>query len=472
MFRASIVAVIFLVLLRLAIGWHFLVEGWHKIESERMGETLTNRPFSSAGYFREATGPLAGPMRLAMGDPDAEALARLVVQPLPPGEPSREPPRLRVPPALARDWKNYLTRFEEHYGLNDQQRAEAGGKVEQSEDGVVLWLLQEEPDENTPELKRSYPSGDVLRRVPTAERVQLYQNKLNEVRDMLGRKMWLFGRDVEKARVRQAKVEATQLRTELVRDLDRHTQSLMRSLNLVAAQPVLTPLEYLDNDLIRGNDLLTSAPKQGEPNKALEAVVFGLKGVNDTARDLTPLTPEQVGTPGVTAIDTAALRKRLQEQSASLTKQAEELKTTAASDEVKKYAEDVEADAKALGSAAKELPDIGPLVIPRESNQFVRRLDLATMYGLAIVGGCLLVGLFARINAWLAAGFLLMTYLAMPAFPWLPSPPQTEGNYLFVNKNVIEMLALCVLGSMPTGRWFGLDAVLHWLVSAITGKRS
>jgi hypothetical protein len=36
----------------------------------------------------------------------------------------------------------------------------------------------------------------------------------------------------------------------------------------------------------------------------------------------------------------------------------------------------------------------------------------------------------------------------------------TEGNPVFVNKNVIECLALLALASMPTGRWMGLDALI------------
>ena len=41
------------------------------------------------------------------------------------------------------------------------------------------------------------------------------------------------------------------------------------------------------------------------------------------------------------------------------------------------------------------------------------------------------------------------------------------GNPLFINKNVIEMVALLVLMTTRTGKWFGLDA----LVSSIF-KRS
>ena len=88
----------FLVLLRLAIGWHFLFEGLHKLDSFVRGETTTNKPFSSAGYFREAPGPLASEMRQFVGDPDDKALARLTVLP-PPEDPLTGQ---TVPPHAAR----------------------------------------------------------------------------------------------------------------------------------------------------------------------------------------------------------------------------------------------------------------------------------------------------------------------------------------------------------------------------------
>jgi uncharacterized membrane protein YphA (DoxX/SURF4 family) len=90
-------------------------------------------------------------------------------------------------------------------------------------------------------------------------------------------------------------------------------------------------------------------------------------------------------------------------------------------------------------------------------------IDFITPWALTAIGLCLLVGLFSRLSAFLAALFLLMTYLAVPAFPWLPTPPVMEGSYLFVNKNVIEMLALFALACLPTGRWFGADGLWYAL---------
>ena len=87
-------------------------------------------------------------------------------------------------------------------------------------------------------------------------------------------------------------------------------------------------------------------------------------------------------------------------------------------------------------------------------------MDVVTMWFLVGVGACLLAGLLTRLSCVLAAGFLVMTYLAFPAFPWYPLPPNTEGNPVFINKNVIECIALLALACMPTGRWLGLDALV------------
>src|SRR5262249_33781145 len=82
-----------------------------------------------------------------------------------------------------------------------------------------------------------------------------------------------------------------------------------------------------------------------------------------------------------------------------------------------------------------------------------------------VVGFCLLVGLLTRPAALFGALFLLMFYLAMPPLPWVPDNPRVEGHYLFVNKNIVEMLALLTLATVPSGRWLGLDALLRLMFS-------
>jgi hypothetical protein len=54
--------------------------------------------------------------------------------------------------------------------------------------------------------------------------------------------------------------------------------------------------------------------------------------------------------------------------------------------------------------------------------------------------------------------------LASPALPWVPENLRAEGHYLWVNKNIIEMLALLALMTLPTGRWLGLDGLIYVLM--------
>jgi hypothetical protein len=57
----------------------------------------------------------------------------------------------------------------------------------------------------------------------------------------------------------------------------------------------------------------------------------------------------------------------------------------------------------------------------------------------------------------------LLFYLTMPPFPWVPENVRAEGHYLFVNKNLIEMLALLCLATTQSGCWVGLDGLLQFL---------
>jgi thiosulfate dehydrogenase [quinone] large subunit len=90
--------------------------------------------------------------------------------------------------------------------------------------------------------------------------------------------------------------------------------------------------------------------------------------------------------------------------------------------------------------------------------------DLVTMWGLTIVGACLVLGLFTRFASLIGIGFILMFYLAAP--PWIgyfyaiPS----EGSYLIVNKNLVEVAALVVIMLTGSGRFAGLDRILHGLI--------
>ena len=56
-----------MILLRIAIGWHFLYEGLEKIESTLKG----SHPFTAEPYLRNATGPFAPYFRNLVPDADS-----------------------------------------------------------------------------------------------------------------------------------------------------------------------------------------------------------------------------------------------------------------------------------------------------------------------------------------------------------------------------------------------------------------
>lgn len=115
-------------------------------------------------------------------------------------------------------------------------------------------------------------------------------------------------------------------------------------------------------------------------------------------------------------------------------------------------------DADAFMTSLKKSAGAEPDAAAKEKP--IAFLDRVTMWTITIVGACLIFGVATPLACIVGAGFLLMTYLSHPTVPWLPLPPNTEGNPLFINKNIIEMLALLVIAVHPSGRWLGLDALL------------
>ncbi len=89
--------------------------------------------------------------------------------------------------------------------------------------------------------------------------------------------------------------------------------------------------------------------------------------------------------------------------------------------------------------------------------------DLVTMWGLTLVGVFLILGLFTRLGSLAGIGFLLLFYLCNPPFVGYFYSIPTEGSYLIVNKNLVELCALVVILVTGSGRFAGLDRILHGL---------
>lgn len=359
--------VILLVCLRLAIGWHFTVEGWSKVRSTDLtGPSETTKPFNSDGYLRENPGPLARLMKSQLGDPDEKLLAFLTLQPMPPDvDPAKYPGQNRVPLALAKEWDDYFERFSAHYQLDAGQKSLCEAKLIQAKHNLVVWLTIGEV-----ETKADFPTGTVERTKLASDRVADYRSKVDALRDILDKKLYAFGKDVEKQHLQELKGQVVSLRKELAGHLDAKTAEYHKTLE----------------------DMLTK--EQAKLRPLVEAP--------DNASDFT---------------------KKIR---------------------------------RAVRGSWRDDPAKTPNPPPLTGIEIINAL---TRWGLLAIGLGLLAGLFTRLWCILGAGFLLMTYLAAPPMPWWPTPPQQEGTYLFVNKNVVEMLALLLLATTYSGRWFGLDAL-------------
>jgi uncharacterized membrane protein YphA (DoxX/SURF4 family) len=90
----------------------------------------------------------------------------------------------------------------------------------------------------------------------------------------------------------------------------------------------------------------------------------------------------------------------------------------------------------------------------------LRVVDLLNVWGLLLIGLSLLVGAFARLAAVFGVVLLSLYYVASPPLVGLPSNGAAEGSYLIVNKNLVEILALCVVAAFPAGGFFGLERAL------------
>jgi thiosulfate dehydrogenase (quinone) large subunit len=89
--------------------------------------------------------------------------------------------------------------------------------------------------------------------------------------------------------------------------------------------------------------------------------------------------------------------------------------------------------------------------------------DLVTMWGLTAVGVLLVLGLFTRLASLGGIGFILLFYLCNPPFVGYFYSIPTEGSYLIVNKNLVELGALIVILVSGSGRYAGLDRIVHGL---------
>ncbi len=97
------------------------------------------------------------------------------------------------------------------------------------------------------------------------------------------------------------------------------------------------------------------------------------------------------------------------------------------------------------------------------SSSVISVVDFINIWGMMLVGTGLLLGLLSR---WASAGgalMLLFYFLAYPPFPGYMFGVPVEGNYLWVNRNLIEFFVLTLYIFISPGYHFSLDRLfLKW----------
>jgi thiosulfate dehydrogenase [quinone] large subunit len=87
-------------------------------------------------------------------------------------------------------------------------------------------------------------------------------------------------------------------------------------------------------------------------------------------------------------------------------------------------------------------------------------VDLLNTWGLMAIGLGLIMGLFTRTAAIAGTVLLGLYYLFNPPFIGMDISAPLEGNYLIINKNLIEAVMLLLIAVSPASRLYGLDSLV------------
>jgi thiosulfate dehydrogenase [quinone] large subunit len=105
----------------------------------------------------------------------------------------------------------------------------------------------------------------------------------------------------------------------------------------------------------------------------------------------------------------------------------------------------------------------GPFEMIAENPTLLLLADYAMMWGLLLIGLMLMIGLFTRIAAIAGICLLGLIFVAVPPLDYTGFiVSTTQGTELYVDKNLIEILALALVASFDTGRMLGLDILVDY----------
>ena len=454
--RVSFLAVFFLVLLRLAIGWQFLYEGLWKYDT-----LSTPNPWTARGYLANAEGPLRDHFRSMVGDfpegNDPDDLLWLDYE------------------RVSRAWNDWAQRFAEHFDLTAEQKQ----KVDELLKGPEQWTF---PIKELPEVVKE-----------KLDRLQQFRKQAPEAD--LADLRYKDGKLILSGKTPLKPSEVQQMYSWVDATMTERLEDGQMKPTLAKADEKGNPILDEDGQPVRMED---------GPEKEFAIRVYAMENASQSGIGyLQKLRASLRGDP-----DRAGVHKHAGERGVHMGPPEEEDDETIellAYGDIMKYRDELAAyermhakatmphefehlsrlkqklgslrakvvgPIKSLDAELKEQARImltpeqlqrGPL--PAEETPLSKASKQA-MWGLIIIGALLIAGFCTRLAALAGAVMLLSFYMAVPPLPGVPTPPGTTEHAYIVNKNLIEAIALVGIAALPTGSWFGLDGVIRWLFSS------
>ncbi len=87
-------------------------------------------------------------------------------------------------------------------------------------------------------------------------------------------------------------------------------------------------------------------------------------------------------------------------------------------------------------------------------------INFLNQWGLVLIGLSLILGMFSKIASISGIIMLAMFYMSHPPLIGMDYMMPSEGSYLIVNKNLIELSMLIVLALIPTSKIIGIDRLI------------
>jgi len=402
-YRIPFLAVLLIVLLRLSIGWQFVYEGLWKLES-----MSTTTPWTASGFLSNAQGPFRDQFRSMTGDPDELQWLDYDL--------------------MSKKWDRWASRFKTHYKLSDSQIQRLDGLIDGPEKrtsnrfelppGISFAKTTFEYDEKTQIL--SFPSWEP----PTPTDFARISKQIPIDPTEMSDQEKTFHEELERLRILANRLSYRQQLAGRLKG-DPGVTGVVFIVEEEGAQGKFEMRPRVENE--------DHVVKVGDKQMYLDMLADYNKKLTTADQDFEFDHLE-------------SLWKKIQTQKASLV------------GPVKSLESDLKEEARQL--LTYEQIARGP--VPAERTK-IAEVNQLTVWALLILGGCLMTGFATRLAAIAGAGMLISFYLVWPPWPNVPETPGPEHS-LYVNKNSIEAVALLAIAMLPTGRWFGVDALLGALL--------